>query len=284
MTELLNRDFTLNAGGLEIRSKTPQGKIRPTLKVTFRVELTLSRDLNSAEVSIYNLSKTSRGFLSAGGLGAGASVPTSISAGYVDNISQIFLGDLEYGRSFRNGADWITTLQSQDGAVASTSRISESFKKIKIGEVLRQLTERLGTNLGNAAEKALAGPQRGNVTEYIKGVVLHGNVIDEVDRIARQMGLRFSIQAGEARFLTPTETLSGKAILVTEDTGLVGSPEPGEDGIVSARMLLQPQILPGLRVKIQSAEIDGFFRVERAVYAGDTWGQDWYTDIEAKPL
>lgn len=279
MTDLFNRDFILNVGGLEIRSRSKEGQTRPTLKVTFRIELSLEKDPNTAEISIYNLNKDSRSFLQ-----QAETLPTSVQAGYIDNTSQIFAGDLEYGRTVRMGVDWVTSVQSRDGGVSVQTRISESFKKIQIGEVLKQLVTKMGVQLGNAAEKALAGPQRGDATEFIKGIVTQGLAIDEIDRIARQMGLRFSIQAGEARFLTPQETLSGKAIVLSEETGLIGSPEPGENGAVNAKTLLQPQLLPGLRVQITSAEINGFFRVERAIFTGDSWGTDWYTDVEVKPL
>ncbi len=279
MTRLLNRDFLLNIGGLEIRARTEEGQSRPTLRATFRVELSLEKSLNSAEVALYNLNKDSRAFLQKSDL-----LATSIQAGYIENISQIFIGDLEYSNTARAGVDWVTSLQSRDGAVISQSTISESFKRIQIGEVLRQLVERIGLDLGNTLEKAAAGPQRGSATEFIKGIVAHGVAVDEIDRVARQMGLRFSIQAGEARFLAPTETLSTKAVLLRADSGLIGSPEPGEKGIVKARSLLQPGLAPGLRVQLDSLDIDGFFRIEKAVYLGDTWGADWYTDLELKPV
>lgn len=279
MTDLFNRNFVLNVGGLEIRSRVEEGKSRPTLKVTFRIERSLEKNLNSAEVAIYNLNEESRAILQ-----QADELPTSIQAGYIDNISEIFLGDLEYGNTVRTGTDWVTSIQSRDGATKSKNRVSESFKRIKIGDVLRQLVDRSGLALGNAAEKALAGPQRGNATEFIKGIVVKGLAFDEIDRVARQMGLRFSVQNGEAQFLTPLETLSGKAILLSEGTGMIGSPEPGEKGLVSARSLLQPELIPGLRVQIKAAQINGLFRVEKSVFLGDTWGTDWYTDIEAKPI
>jgi hypothetical protein len=279
VTDLLNRDFVLNVGGLEIRSRTQEGTTRPTLKVTFRIERSLEKNLNTAEVTIFNLNKESRATLQ-----DADELPTSIQAGYIENISEIFLGDLEYGNTVRVGTDWVTSIQSRDGANKSLNRVSEAFKRIKIGDVLRQLVEKSGLALGNAAEKALAGPQRGNATEFIKGVVVKGLAFDEIDRIARQMGLRFSVQNGEAQFLTPLETLSGKAILLSEGTGMIGSPEPGEKGLVSARSLLQPELIPGLRVQIQAQQINGLFRVEKAIFIGDTWGTDWYTDIEAKPI
>jgi len=30
--------------------------------------------------------------------------------------------------------------------------------------------------------------------------------------------------------------------------------------------------------------MNGFFRVEKVVHSGDTWGSDWYSELEAKPI
>ena len=64
----------------------------------------------------------------------------------------------------------------------------------------------------------------------------------------------------------------------------MGSPQPGEDGLIAARSLLLPDLLPGRKVEIVSKEVDGFFQVQRSRFTGDTTGGDWYVDIEAEPL
>ena len=47
---------------------------------------------------------------------------------------------------------------------------------------------------------------------------------------------------------------------------------------------MQPETLPGRKVKIESEEIDAFFRVDKVVFAGDTWAPDWYSDLELSPV
>jgi hypothetical protein len=101
------------------------------------------------------------------------------------------------------------------------------------------------------------------------------------------MGYSWSIQDGKFQLLGPEETLGDQAFLLTTATGLVGIPEAGEDGLVKARSLLQPEILPGKLVELQAESLDavnGAYRVEKATFIGDTWGNDWYVDIEGKPI
>ena len=53
---------------------------------------------------------------------------------------------------------------------------------------------------------------------------------------------------------------------------------------VKARSLLNAEIYPGRLVHIVSTNLDNFARVERAAYSGQTFGNDWYVDIEARPV
>jgi hypothetical protein len=68
----------------------------------------------------------------------------------------------------------------------------------------------------------------------------------------------------------------------------VGSPEvrrettdAGVDtATLTARSLLQPTITAGGRVKIQSADRSGVYRVAKLTHVGDTEGGEWYSVVE----
>jgi hypothetical protein len=278
--ELRNRDVLLNAGGIQIASRTAEGGAKPTLRFTFRIERSLQKDPNTAAISIWNLSKQSRAALQS------LDLNTILEAGYFGARAQIFAGKLEFGSSVRDGANWVTSFQSSDGGErVRKSRSSFSLKgSTDLGGVLRRLANDMGLGLGNVAAKASEGSLRGAVTEYINGVVLSGKTYDQLENVAKQMGYGLSIQDGQIQLLSPTETLSSDAVLLNRSTGLLGSPENGEKGVVSLRCLLQPGLVPGRRIRVESDEVTGFYRVDRAVFVGDTWGQDWYTDVEGKPL
>lgn len=280
MAELFNRDAALNAGGLRIATRSPTGGVQPTLKLTFRVERSLQRDPNKAEISIWNLRQQSRVRLQE------KNIPTTLEAGYFGDTAQIFGGVLEFGSSIRQGADWVTTIQSADGGdKIASQRINVSFKGATgIGTVLQRLAGELGLGLGNVAEKASQGSLRGDVTEYLNGIVFSGNTYDQLEKVAKQMGLGISIQDGQIQLLGPTETLKPRAVLLAPTTGMIGTPEPGEDGSIKVRSLLQPNLIPGRLFEVRSAQVRGFYRVDRVVFTGDTWGDAWYSDLEGKPL
>jgi hypothetical protein len=268
-------------GGVRIATRElGTEEIKPILKVEFNVERTLKKEPNTADVVIYNLSKDSRAAVQEKG------IETTIEAGYVGTSSQIFAGQLEFGSSIREGTDWVTTLQTADGSNNFRSqRINVSFKGgVSAGEVLQAAAEALGLDLGNIRDKANRGTIRGKLEKFAKGNVLSGKASVELDKIVKAFGLEWSIQDGELQLLEPNETIDQDFILLSPGTGLVGSPEPGEDGVVNATSLLQPNLIPGKGVDLQSREIDGFFRVQKANWTGDTWGSDWFTELELKPL
>jgi hypothetical protein len=253
--------------------------------VQFRATRSRSKEPNTATITIYNLNENHRSELQEKG------IPTVLEAGYADNVSQIFSGALEFGSSVKTGPDILTTIQTDDGGKEyKNARINTSLKgPVDMGAILQTAGEALGLNLGNLREKVANGSLRSALQEMTEGVVLSGKAEQVFTRIAKQMGYSWSTQDGQIQLLEPNETIaSSDPILLTasggKSTGLIGTPEPGEKGFVKARSLLQPDLLPGRRVKIESLKIDGFYRIEKVVFTGDTWGGDWYSDIEAKPL
>lgn len=280
---LLNRDFAVTLGLKRIASRPlgEEGDTDKQLRVVFRVEKTLDSTPNKASVAIYNLSADSRAELQ-----GDETLSVLIEAGYVDQTALLFQGNLEYAASRRQGPDWVTTFESADGGLSfRNARIAENFSPgTLLKTVVQKSAEALQIGLGNVIEKLNEGNFRGGKTQYLNGGVLSGKANEILDRVMATAGFDWSIQDGNMQITRPGETIPDPAVLMTFGSGLVGSPERGEKGIVKARNLLTGQLTPGRRVEIVSNEVDGRFRIEKVVHSGDTWGADWYSDIEAKPL
>ncbi len=282
MSELFNRDFRVTLGTRAIRARPDDSeKTRPTLRVTFKIERGISRDPNTAEVAIYNLSKASRSAIQE------KTIPTLIEAGYVNNLTQLFSGNLTFARHEREGTDWVSMFEAGDGSVLlQSSRINESFAPgTSIDTVINRVVECSGLGPGNVAEELSKGNFRGALTEFKKGYTSSGKCADELKRLTESAGLNFSVQDGQVQLLRAGGTNGDDAVVLSASTGLIGAPEVGEDGIVSARSLLQGKLSPGRPVSITSTLIDtAFFRIEKVTHTGDTAGDDWYSDIEARPI
>ena len=281
MGDFFDRTFALNLGGKLISSQIDGERSGSPLRVTFEIERDLSREANAARVSVYNLSESSRAKI------ADRSIRTTLEAGYVDRISTIFVGNLEYGSTSRDGTDWVTSFESTDGGEdMRAARVNESFGPgIPVGDVLKKAAEAMGVNIGNVINEVKKGNLRGAISEFGNGVVLSGSAPAQFDKLAKSLGYEWSVQDGQIQLLEQGGVFDDQESLnLTPSTGLIGSPQSGEDGVVEVRALLAPSLLPGRKVQVQSREVDGFFRIEKTTFAGDTRGQDWYADLEVKPL
>lgn len=282
--------MVINVGGLRIasrlldetREKRGLGteEITNMLRVSFSITKTLKKQPNKCDLLIYNLTKENRIALQK------KKQETIVEAGYVGNTSVIFRGALEYSSSVQDGLDWVTVLQSSDGTNKTKSkRINTSIKgPAKAGDVLNAAASALGLKPGNLKKAIRRGSVRGNLSEFSNGIVMSGRADRVLDSVARSMGYFYSIQDGQILLLGKDSFIGSNAVLLTPSTGLVGSPEPGDDGFVNVRSMIQPDLLPGHRVKIESREVSGFYRIERSDFSGDTWGADWYADLECRPL
>ena len=282
MSRLINRDIVVTIGEVRIASR-PEGDddiVKPTLRVGFKVEKTTNRDTNSSVVDIWNLARKTRSLLQEENIGM------IVEAGYVGSTRQIFSGDVANTETKRDSVNWITTVHSGDGLVAYRSaRLSESFGPgTGLDDVLKKLTTQLGVGLGNALEKIGEGNFRGGLTEFTNGLSVAGRVSDQLDRFLTTAGFEWSIQDGQLQLLRPGEATDDEAVKLSKGSGLIGSPEVGEKGVVKARSLLQGDIVPGRPINIEAEEVNGFFRVDKVVHTGDTWGSDWFSDVEATPL
>lgn len=251
--------------------------------VAFQVTRTLKKQPNTCELRVYNLSRTLRREL-ATKVKAG-SIFVSLSAGYKGRLSQIFRGDLRDAFSMRESDGWVTTISSGDGERARrTARIRRAFPPgTKVEVVLRALAGELGVGLGNSA-RALLSPKKlvHGSSEFVSGTVVHGNVAEQMSELLRSVGMEWSVQDGELQLLDKGRALDTEAVVLTPETGLLDSPEPGHKGTIRATALLIPGLVPGAPVLIESSEVFGLFRIERADYSGDTAGDDWTVQLEGK--
>lgn len=260
----------------------PNGIEIEKLRIQFQIEKTLDKEPNTCELVITNLAAGTRVDL------CKKPLIVRVDAGYEEDggARHLFAGDLRYGWSKQDGTEWLTTLQLADGSRAfQHARVSRSYKAgtsvlTAVRDAARTMGVLLPRNLETSAELGRA---------FAAGVQLHGNTRDELTRLLAPFGYSWSIQSGRLVILKDDEVDTTRAIVISKDTGMLGSPEfgaPEKDGkppTLTIRTLLYPQVTPGGMLSVQSESINGIFRAERVVHSGDSHGDDWYTEIEAKP-
>lgn len=287
MARLFQREVKVQVGELLIHSQLEvvEGKtVKQGLDVVFEAERSTQRSANTAKVVLFNLNPQHRAAVQQ----LEKDDEVSIEAGYAGSIGEIFRGNIRDGNSTRNGPDWATTVEAGDGEVALRSaRINESFPAgTALETVMRRLTTKLGVGKGNSIEKlarsfVAQGRQLGN--EFLEGTAVSGSVADQLTSMFDSVGLEWSVQNGAMQVLDKGGALDRTAVLLNKSTGLVGSPEVGKDGVLKVVALLQAEVFPGRKISVEAKGIGGsIFTVRRVKYTGDTAGQPWYVEIEAK--
>ena len=78
--------------------------------------------------------------------------------------------------------------------------------------------------------------------------------------------------------------LDERAIKLSPESGLVGTPQPAEKGELNVTALIQPGLVPGQRIVLESADYSGGYVIREAIFIGNTRGRDWYAHLLLRPL
>lgn len=256
------------------------------LRIVFKIEKTLEKTPNNSTIDVYNLSEKSRAVFEQ------KNAATRLTAGYGTRAKDIFLGDIGSVVTKRSGADLITSVEAADGLLEyQTKEVDLSFSAgSKVGSVFEQLVTAFGLSKGE-----IQGLDTND--EYLNGVSFAGKVHTALDTvIGKQPNLAWSIQDGQVQVLPKSSGSTRPAVVLTPETGLVGSPfkravlnldiakkiegKDAENG-VTLKSLLNPEIVPGRLIDLRSQFVTGVFKVEKVTHSGDTHAATFYSDVEA---
>lgn len=249
------------------------------LDVSFKVHKSLKPEPNTAELRVWNLNESHRSALE-----ELQTAKVLIEAGYETGMSVLFVGDLRTAKSVDDGPNMITALSSGDGEKAvRKARVNVSLAKATTpDQVLKAIAEAMGVDAGNVDQAVSQLKSAGISNHFAEGTVITGSAYREMTSICRSVGLTWSIQDGKLQLLPLREALAGTAIQLSRSTGLIGSPTVDNDGVMSCRMLMIPDVFPGRPLVLDSARLKGQYRLEVCEYSGDTSGGDWYIDAQGK--
>jgi hypothetical protein len=275
MTQLYGREYVLTIGSRQWTD----------LRMSFEVKRTLAKYPDPATITIYNLSAATRASFSRGD-------EVRLVAGYKDNAGLLYSGQLQDMVVARDGPDWATTVTVRDGDNAWRTQVNTRFaSSTPLQIAVQRMASAMGLQILPTSLPLLAG------RSVRSGSVHVGNGHDAMSRLLTPWSLRWLIQDGVLIVLPSDGATSQTAIVLSPDTGLVGSPEPMTDkaakpfkknGAAQAKTgkrmrltsLLQPGLTPGRLVVLESTQYVGTYRVDSAIHRGDSRGQDWYSIVE----
>lgn len=274
MTSLYRRNWSVTVGSVDVSQ----------MDLSFQAMRSTKREPNTAEVKIYNLSRSTRSAIES--LDSPRLVLRAGYEGDGDDAPVLFVGDTRRVFTEADGVDVITTLQARDGGrLYQAARINKAYGPgTPVVNVVRDVVDAMGIGKGNLEEFSARYVLRNGTDTFPDGYVASGPVRVVLNNLVRGAGLRWSIQNNSLQLMFRRTPLQTRATLISSDTGMVGSPTKGEKRTVSVTTLLLPGLDPGRRVSLQSRIVEGEFEVKRVEYIGDTRGNDWYANLQLRAI
>lgn len=245
------------------------------LDIDFQVKRALvMRQPNVCSIKVYNLSEATRKQVS-----GASNLSVSLSAGYQGQLEQIYFAETRAAWTERVKTDWITHFEAGDGDKAMKARCNTGLGgRIPIDIALQAIVKSLGIGPGNVSKIASGLQKQGFTT--VQGGALRGSSARVLTDFCRSAGLEWSIQNGNLVISEAGGLTSDQIVVCSADTGMVNSPTVDSQGLLSAKMIIQPGIIPGALVQVQSLFYNGAYRITRCHWEGSVRGQDWYVTFE----
>lgn len=248
-------------------------EIDERLRIQFDVFKSIEDDANTAEVTAWGLSESTRNLMMQEGN------ILRLRAGYDDPLPICILSEVVTSTILREPPEIGVRFECADGALALTNtRVSLSYgRRVTTAQALADVARRLGLAWHSTGYQ----PQG----DWPHGWSFSGTARDALRDICYRGGVTYSIQDRALQVLPPHRGEVGEGVLISAQSGMVGTPEPihsddhGDGWSITA--LLMPRIAPGAQVMLQSIAHSGPLYVRTVRHTGDTRGADWFTEIEA---
>lgn len=200
-----------------------------------------------------------------------------ILAGSENNLSEVFNGDITsaFG-NFNNVPDPVFEIEALCGYYASIQPSSPTSisGSTSVADIISKIAQQIGYYFVNQG-----------VTSSLRNVVLNGSPMEQAINAAKQVGAQLLVNDTTMTLLNANEALSGNAVLLNKDTGMIGYPTFNNEGIIVKSLYNNSFKFNGL-VKVESIvpKATGVWRITKLTHnlsAFNSQGGQWISEIEA---
>ena len=251
-------------GGLNVTSER--------LRIAFDIRKAFDGEgSGSSWIKIWNLSATSRALVK-------YEADVSLEAGYGQRIGTIYSGVVGKYSDTSDATDRVMEVEARKLSYRTQKRRTWNTEG---PENLRDIV------LAGAEELGLAVPEIESIpNDSIPDFVWSESVASAFDQLLTTgRGIAWTEVDGELLFSTSGggQAPVGVPLDITPETGLIGTPSVDEEGRVKARTLLDPAIRLGGLARIRSSVISGRFRLTGVRHSGDSWEEQFATEVVGLP-
>ena len=265
------RQYRFAFGSHEVGNSTPA---QPTaLRIHFAVEKADTETPNTARVSLWNLNPQQIATLNE------KDCFTVLRAGYGNHMPLIFTGTITYVKTLMDGADRETVMEIADGRVP----LRDTYVSLSYAGVVnaRPIIDKIAADMGVAVTYS----HNATFADFPNGFTFVGPGRVGLDKACATSGLQWQIYNGVLQVKRERDTMNREAYLLSPDSGLLGIPKNiliAADGYgvdeqpgVEVEYLLNGAIGISDFVRLESREIQGFYRVKWLELAGDNIQGMW---------
>lgn len=241
---------------------------------------------SNSKIIIYNLSKDKIRFLE------NSYVNVTLDVGYYGtNLTRLITGQVVNVEVDKSGGDVATKLVISESFTELNHKIIT--KLIPDGRKVRDALLEIVNNTPSIDRAVFTGS---NVErEIVDGYPINATGREALDDLSRSYNFEYTIERGilyTSDYDKPTNK-EIEAVLLNQDTGLIGSPTKYEDskGVkegseravkgIQFRSLLNATLVVGSLVKVESSTYSGVYKLKEVKYFGEMMGNDWYCDCIA---
>lgn len=262
------------------------------LEIRFEVPFDDDSKPNESKIEIFNLSKDSISRIKRG-------VLCTLEAGYRGDVGVIASGIVSRALTRREGVDKITTVYVLEGEdfsrIKVTTKTADPAEKYTSGakkgqskEQKLQISFKAGTKADVIINKLVsvlglklaAKPKLVRNKEYKKGYVVTGLILNNLEEIVRDCGSIIYYRRGRL-VIRPLKEGFDERFVLTEDSGLLGSPEPFENDDMrgySVKCLLQHRVTVASIIDLKSKTANGRYRARKGKHVATS--SDFYSEFE----
>lgn len=251
--EKLGRQYRLTVQSVDENDNPIDEAIVITNPITMRfsVNRTLFADINSMDVELYNLAPDTYNKLFFDYFNTKRRT-IILEAGYKgQELSIIFIGDVWNCYTSRQGSDIITKIHALVGLRSLQVQTDATLANISRNQILTKAANDMMMDIEIYS---------GEDTKFTRPVSLEGNSMGIIQKYSDDNAF---IDNGKIIVLNDRDAFNGEVVLINDESGLLGVPRH-EDALLSVDIILEPRVLIGQLIEIQSrimSEFDGQYKV-----------------------
>lgn len=250
-----------------------------------------SKNSNSASIEICNLSdETLKTFQ--------IDYPVvSFEVGYGSerNLSLLFAGEVVHVSTRKNGTDRVTQIILGNGYTELNHQTIS--KLVPPGKTVRDVFEELRKAIPNVSRGVYNGTNLNS--QLINGYNISGSVKQSLDSLANSYKVEWRID-GEALYVNDKNRAESEnfdaAYIISPNSGLIEIPyyvsgdkrrsteDSAKKQSVQFSMLINPAIRPGMIIKLENTEINGWYKVDTVRFSGSYRGGNWLAEVSCSAI